>query len=111
MTLIKTMTKFSFGKIDFDLSPGTARTATSRDPESPFCLLLLGDVSGRANRGLLEPIGQRRPWQIDCDNFDEVMARIGVALRLPDPLQTGEMIELRFRTLQDFHPDALIQQG
>lgn len=38
------------------------------------------------------------------------MARLEIALRLPDLMKAGESVELRFRGLEDFHPDQLIQQ-
>src|SRR5439155_9248518 len=103
-------TKFSIGRVEFDLSPGTKPKGASPDPETPFCLGLVGDFSGRANRGLLEPIGLRRPWLIDCDNFEQVMSRLEIALKLSDPHITGGAVELRFRSLDDFHPDKLVQQ-
>lgn len=101
--------KFSFGKMSVDLAPGHA-ARVAPEPESPFCLGVLGDFSGGANRGVLEPLGLRRPWQIDCDNFDQVMARMEVTLRLPDPKKSGATISLRFKKPEDFHPDQIIQQ-
>jgi type VI secretion system protein ImpC len=41
---------------------------------------------------------------VDCDNFQQVMDRLDVRLNLP-----GQG-ELRFRSLDDFHPDQLMKQ-
>jgi predicted component of type VI protein secretion system len=79
--------EFSFGEIQFDVSLGTAAALARRDPEAPFCLAVLGDFSGRANRGLREPIrepiSQRRIWRVDCDNLDHVIGKLDASLRLP----------------------------
>jgi type VI secretion system protein ImpC len=97
--------KFSFGKLQFDVSLGAAAAGARRDPESPFRLAVVGDLSGRANRGQAEPIAQRRVWKVDCDNFQEVINRLEVRLKLPGH---GE---LRFTSLDDFHPDRLLKQA
>ena len=75
--------EFSFGEIQFDVSLGIAAALARRDPEAPFCVAVLGDFSGRANRGLREPIGQRRIWRVDCDNLDHVIGKLDASLRLP----------------------------
>ena len=101
---------FSFGKIQFDVSLGDVAARAPRDAESPFLLLVAGDFSGRANRGVIEPIAGRRPIPIDCDNIDRVMARLGAELRWPESRAGGAVRALRFETLEDFHPDNLVKQ-
>ena len=70
------------------------------DSDEPFRILILGDFSGRANRGLHAALAGRRPTPIDLDNFDEVLEQMQTGLRLPG-------VELRFRELDDFHPDHI----
>jgi type VI secretion system protein ImpC len=70
------------------------------DADTPFRILILGDFSGRANRGLHASLGGRRPLPIDLDNFEEVMEAMQTSLRLPGA-------NPRFRELDDFHPDHL----
>jgi type VI secretion system protein ImpC len=70
------------------------------DADTPFRILILGDFSGRANRGLSAGLAGRRPTPVDLDNFDEVMEEMQPTLRLPGA-------HLRFRELDDFHPDHL----
>src|SRR5258706_8446163 len=101
--------KFSFGDINFNFSTRGAG-APARERESPFRMAVLGDFSGRSSRGMAESIGQRASAQIDCDNFEKIMARMGAALRLPNPGRPNETLELRFSTLEDFHPDQIIQR-
>ena len=76
--------KFSFGKIQFDLAPGREAARVDHDSETPFCLALLGDFSGCASRGLVEPLTLRKPWKIDLDNLDRIMERLEISLPLPD---------------------------
>lgn len=101
---------FSFGKIQFDVGLGNAATGKRRDPEAPFLLAVLGDFTGRTNRQVTDNEGTRRPIHVDCDNFDQLINRLGVALRLPVSHRTGEFIELQFESLEDFHPDELLKR-
>src|SRR6266700_2808080 len=96
-------------KIQFNVSFGPAGESP-RDPDAPFALAVVGDFSGRANRSVSEPIAQRRVWRVDCDNFETVLGKLGAALRLPLAHEAGAMIDLRFASVDDFHPDKLLQQ-
>jgi type VI secretion system protein ImpC len=63
-----------------------------------FRIALMGDFSGRANRNTgTTP----QPVQIDPDNFEAVMQRLDCGLDFPG------IASIRFRELDDFHPDAL----
>ncbi|MBE0616899.1 MAG: type VI secretion system contractile sheath small subunit, partial [Proteobacteria bacterium] len=81
-----------------------------RGEEVPFRLLVLGNLSGRSNRGEVDPtsVADRRPIRVDLDNFDAVLARIAPRLRLTTA--NGADVHLEFRSLDDFHPDALYQR-
>ncbi len=72
--------------------------------EPPFHLLILGDWSGDAEKPELPG---RSPIEIDRDNFDAVVARLGARLRLK--LGNGEL-ELEFNELDDFHPDQIFRR-
>jgi len=69
--------------------------------ETPFRILMLGDWSGDAAK---RSLGERRPIEIDRDNFDEVISRLGVRIRL------GDGQELSFSSLDDFHPDEIYKR-
>lgn len=78
----------------------------------PFHVGILGDFSGRSNRGISEPIAKsppRRFVSIDRDNFEEVLTQLGVELILPIG-PSGAPLTLRFRTLEDFHPDRIFNE-
>ncbi|MGL4511470.1 MAG: type VI secretion system contractile sheath domain-containing protein [Lacipirellulaceae bacterium] len=74
-----------------------------------FTLVLLGDFSARANRGLLDggdAIAARKPRRIDVDNLDDVLRAFAPKLRLPIGA-VDQGVELEFASLDDFHPDEL----
>ena len=80
-------------------------------PETPFRIAVLGDFSGRSNRGLAgssEEVGRRKPRKIDRESLDGVMAKLEPSLLLPVG-PDGATVELSFRSIDDFHPDAISQ--
>ncbi len=67
------------------------------EPDTPFRILVAGNFSGGASR-------IRKPVPIDRDNFDDVLALFAPEL----PLEfAGTRLPVRFRELDDFHPDRL----
>lgn len=103
----------SFGKPEFNLTAGMESVVGRPEPDTPFQILLMGDFSGRASRPQSADAAQlagRRPVFIDRDNFDEVMARLKVSLRLSLQDGSGPELNLRFSELDDFHPDRIYEQ-
>lgn len=74
--------------------------------EPPFHILVLGDWSGNATK---KDLSERRPIEIDRDNFDEVLQKLKVSLAL-DLNGDGNLLNLAFTGLDDFHPDNLFRQ-
>jgi type VI secretion system protein ImpB len=81
--------------------------------ELPLKMLFVGDYSGQADPRALE---DRKPINIDKDNFQQVLAEhnLGVTLTVPNTL-TGEAgaelgVSLKFKKLSDFGPDAVAEQ-
>ena len=72
--------------------------------EPPFRILVVGDFSGNAEK---RAVTSRNPIEIDRDNFDEVINRLGTSLDVDLQDQT---ITLRFTELDDFHPDRIFAQ-
>jgi type VI secretion system protein ImpC len=70
--------------------------------EPPFRLLFVGDW---AYDGPKPTLGERPTIEIDRDNFDEVMGRLNIRLKLDLP--SAGPLELEFANLDDFHPDTL----
>lgn len=72
--------------------------------EPPFKLLALGNWSGDAEK---KELGSRRVIEIDRDNFDETIAKLGVRLELE---YEGGTLSLEFADLDDFHPDQIFRR-
>ncbi|HEY3395855.1 MAG TPA: type VI secretion system contractile sheath large subunit, partial [Lacipirellulaceae bacterium] len=72
----------------------------------------MGDFSGRANAQSLEvgpALATRKPQPVDVDNFENVLRRMAPRLRLPIAPDGGS-VELKFESLDEFHPDQLVSQ-
>ncbi len=81
--------------------------------ELPLKMLFVGDYTGHADE---RPVEDRKPINIDKDNFQQVLAEhnLGVDLTVPNTL-TGEKgaemaVKLKFKKLSDFGPDAVAEQ-
>jgi len=98
--------RFDFGGVNLRANPQPAMARPTS--ETPFSIAILGDFSGRANRGISEPntVGDRPSWLIDRDNFDEVLLNLHPELRLPT--ESGVPLVFRFTELEDFHPDRVL---
>lgn len=78
--------------------------AVKRAPEDPFRLLLLADFSARAGR--TSTLGRVR--KVDIAHLEQVFEPFGAELELPTP--SGDSERFQPRTLEDLHPDALLQK-
>jgi type VI secretion system protein ImpB len=85
--------------------------------ELPFVLGVLGDFSGKPDpENPLPPVKDRKFVEIDRDNFNKVMSGMSprLAMRVDDKLtgQEGRQInvELKFKDLDDFSPENVINQ-
>jgi type VI secretion system protein ImpB len=88
-------------------------TSGQEEVELPLKILAIGDYTGRRDERQLE---DRKPINIDKDNFEEVMEKhnLGVDLTVPDRLSGEEGAELAmslgFRSMRDFSPEGILQQ-
>ena len=76
-----------------------------------FRLALLGDFSGRANKGILETgdaLAKRKPIKIDVDNLDNVIERMNLQVNVPVD-EEGAVISAPIKSMDDFHPDQLVE--
>src|SRR5205823_6982401 len=104
-------TRWHLRESKLDVTAGCDTAPRTPEVKAPFCVALMGDFSGRANRGICEPgtIANRQPVLIDRDNFDEVLAKFHPEIKLPIGSQ-GDLLCLRFSELEDFHPDRLFER-
>lgn len=93
-----------------DLNDSSLEAQFSFGPESggvieevPFHILFLGDWSGDG-----EGTTRRDPIEIDRDNYDEVLAKLGTAVDLD--FDDGSNLRLDFSSLDDFHPDEIFRR-
>jgi type VI secretion system protein ImpB len=82
--------------------------------ELPFVVGVIGDFSGKPTEPL-PSLKDRKFVQLDRDNFDEVMGRMRPALsfKVENTLQgngTEMLVELKFRSMDDFEPGAIADQ-
>jgi len=82
--------------------------------ELPFVMGVMGDFSGDPTKPLA-PLADRKFVQIDRDNFDEVMSRIGPGLKLRvDNTLAGDgseiAVDLKFNGIDDFEPARVVEQ-
>lgn len=81
--------------------------------ELPLKMLMMGDFTQRADP---RPLEDRKPINVDKDNFSKVMAeqKLQLSFTVPDKLteeQGTELnVNLRFRRLEDMGPESIAQQ-
>lgn len=97
-------------RLDVELTSTMEKPQGVADGQSPFRILVLGDFSGRRNRGLIEPLGARRPVFVDRDNLDEVLRKTGVKISLDVVGKDAPPVVIGCAGLEDFHPDRLYER-
>lgn len=93
----------TFGKLAAVPEPEKPTSAT------PYRIAVLADFSGRANRGECgdsADVASRAPVVIHRDDFDDVLAGLGVRLSLPVPSKKSTE-DVAFASLEEFEPDSL----
>lgn len=81
--------------------------------ELPLKMVMLGDYTGRPDS---TPLEERKPVNIDKDNFSDVMRahNLTAQINVPSVLSSepGEElgVNLKFETLKDFEPEAVARQ-
>ena len=98
-------------RINIRYKPATGDA--KEDVELPLKMLMIGDYTGRPDP---RPLEDRKPINIDKDNFNQVLAEHDLSLNLavPDAL-SGEPgstldVKLKFKSLSDFGPEAVAAQ-
>lgn len=84
----------------------------SEDVELPLKLLVLGDFTGRASD---ETVEDRKPVNIDKDNFNEVMGSMNLSLdmNVSDTLSEDNdqmSVHLDIKSMKDMSPDSVAGQ-
>lgn len=82
--------------------------------EIPFVVGVMSDLSGKPEDPL-PPIKDRKFVEIDRDNFDNVLEGTGprAAFKVENKLTGGDTklgVELKFKSIDDFHPEQVARQ-
>jgi type VI secretion system protein ImpB len=81
--------------------------------ELPFVVGVLGDFGGNP-AAPQKRLKERNFVNIDSNNFDEVLAGVNPVLNFQVPNRLGGEgefpVELRFGSMQDFRPEAIVRQ-
>ncbi len=84
------------------------------EKQIPFVAGVLSDLSGKPEKPL-KPIKERKFVEIDRDNFDSVLEGMNprLAFRVDNKIEDNDTkigVELKFKTLDDFHPEKVAGQ-
>lgn len=83
--------------------------------ELPLKQLVLGDFTLREDA---TPLDERKPINVDKDNFNDVLKAQNLSLQFSVPNRLAAdanpdetlPVDLKFQTVRDFEPDALVDQ-
>jgi type VI secretion system protein ImpB len=98
-------------RVNITYKPATGNA--KEEVELPLKLLMLGDYTMRQDP---TPLEDRKPINVDKDNFQKVMAEqklslsIGVKDRLSEQEDNELHVNLKFRRLSDMEPSAIANQ-
>ena len=99
-------------RMEFDFRSGRPAASRRRSEGSPLRLLLLGDFGNRGGQGagVAAELSRRALHRVDDDTLDETVRRIAPRLDVQiDGAGSAEVME--FASLDDFHPDALVDRA
>lgn len=105
--------QLSLGNVEYELGTRTSFAPRKAKDNTPFCVAVLSDFSGRGNRGLCETgpsIAARRRISVDVDNVESLPLKLGCELNIPLGGKDGPRLTLRFNELDDFHPDRIFDR-
>ena len=98
-------------RVNITYKPATGNA--KEDVELPLKMLMLGDYTMRPDP---TPLEDRKPINVDKDNFQKVMSeqKLGLTFNVKDVLSEQEnselTVNLKFRRLSDMEPEAIANQ-
>jgi type VI secretion system protein ImpB len=98
-------------RVNITYKPATGDAQS--EVELPLKMLFVGDYTGRTDE---RPLEDRKPINVDKDNFQQVLAEQNLELNMAVPNTLTEekgaeiAVKLKFKKLQDFAPDAVATQ-
>lgn len=96
----------------------TETGGVQEDVELPLRLLVLGDFTGRpdtSDKPDFKTIEERKPINIDKNNFDDVLKsqQVGLSLQVDNVVKPEDKelkVELKFDSMKDFDPEGIAHQ-
>lgn len=98
-------------RVNITYKPATGDA--QEEVELPLRILMMGDYTGKRDD---TPLEERKPINVDKDNFNEVMAEQNLSLdmNVADKLSGNEndemAVRLNFKNLKDFTPEGVAEQ-
>ena len=98
-------------RVNITYKPSTGNA--QEEVELPLKMLFIGDYTGRADP---RPLEERKPVNVDKDNFTQVLAEqnLSLSIHAKDELSGDKgaelAVNLKFKKLSDFGPDAVAEQ-
>ena len=99
-------------RINITFKPATGDA--QEEIELPLKLLVLGVFTQQVDE---RPVEDRKPINIDKNNFDEVLAKqnLGLTLSVPNRLQDEDdsqelAVDLSLKSMKDFNPASLVEK-
>jgi type VI secretion system protein ImpB len=83
------------------------------EQELPLKILAVGDYTGKSDP---TPLEERKPVNVDKENFNDVMAQQGLSVdvsvpnKLVDEKDAALSVSLKFKKLDDFTPEGVVNQ-
>jgi type VI secretion system protein ImpC len=102
-------TQSKSGRLEFQFTMGQPVKQAAPPPERRFRILVMGDFSGRGHRNAAGSLRDRKPAQVDTDNYEQVLGRLGAALTLQLDGH-AEPVALQFKEMEDFHPGGIYER-
>lgn len=97
-------------RVNITYKPATGNA--QEEVELPLKLLVVGDFSQKEDD---RPIEDRKPINIDKDNYNDVLKaqKLSLDLSVPNKLEPDSEdnmpVSLKFESLKDFEPDAIVE--
>ncbi len=98
-------------RVNIVYSPATGDA--KEEVELPLKIIVMGDFTGAQDD---RPVEDRKPINIDKDNFDDVLnaSKVGLSAvvnnKLSEEPDAQMSINLDFKSMKDFDPDQIIQK-
>jgi type VI secretion system protein ImpB len=98
-------------RVNIIYKPATGNA--QEEVELPLKILMMGDYTQRQDD---RPVEERKPINVDKDNFTEVMSKqdlkvdMSVADKLSNEPNAEMSVKLKFKKLSDFEPESIVNQ-